>query len=172
MEKRPVLLLTAMRYRVGEHVLDLRKFELRKNDCLLPAEPQVLSLLFLLVENRDRLVSKDELVATIWGGRAVSDSAISSRIKSARQLIGDDGEAQRLIRTVHGKGFRFVGEVSACEAEVTGIRPLDAPGSKPSIAVLPFDCTDPSLSIISDGVPHDLIVGLSRLRSMMVIARG
>ena len=70
-----------MRYRVGEHVLDLRKFELRKNDRLLPAEPQVLSLLFLLVENRDRLVSKDELVATIWGGRAVSDSAISSRIK-------------------------------------------------------------------------------------------
>ena len=167
-----MLLLTAMRYRVGEHVLDLRKFELRKNDALLPVEPQVLSLLFHLVENRDRLVSKDELVATIWGGRAVSDSAISSRIKSARQLIGDDGEAQRLIRTVHGKGFRFVGEVSACEAEVTGIRPPDPVDSKPSIAVLPFDCTDPGLSIISDGVPHDVIVGLSRLRSMLVIARG
>ena len=169
---RLVLLFAAMRYRVGEHVLDLRKFELRKNDCLLPAEPQVLSLLFLLVENRDRLVSKDELVATIWGGRAVSDSAISSRIKSARQLLGDDGEAQRLIRTVHGKGFRFVGEVSACEAEVAERRLLDRPTSKPSIAVLPFDCTDPRLSIISDGVPHDLIVGLSRLRSLTVIARG
>jgi len=82
-----------MRYRVGEHVLDLRKFELRKKDRVLPAEPQVISLLFHLIENRDRLVSKDELVATIWGGRAVSDSAISSRIKSARQLLGDDGEA-------------------------------------------------------------------------------
>ena len=87
-----MLIFGAMRYRVGEHVLDLRKFELRRNDCLVPAEPQVLSLLFHLVENRDRLVSKDELVATIWGGRAVSDSAISSRIKTARQLIGDDGE--------------------------------------------------------------------------------
>jgi TolB-like protein len=161
-----------MRYRVGEHVLDLRKFELRKNDHVLSAEPQVLSLLFLLVENRDRLVSKDELVATIWGGRAISDSAISSRIKSARQLLGDDGEAQRLIRTVHGKGFRFVGEVSACEAEVTSLRLLDPIHSKPSIAVLPFDCADPSLSIISDGVPHELIVGLSRLRSLIVIARG
>ena len=160
-----------MRYRVGKHVLDLRKFELRKNDCLLSAEPQVLSLLFHLVENRDRLVSKDELVATIWGGRAISDSAISSRIKSARKLLGDDGEAQRLIRTVHGKGFRFVGEVSA-EAEVASIRPLDSIDSKPSIAVLPFDCTDPRLSTISDGVPHDLIVGLSRLRSLTVIARG
>jgi TolB-like protein len=160
-----------MRYRVGEHVLDLRKFELRKNDCVVSVEPQVLSLLFLLIENRDRLVSKDELVATIWGGRAISDAAISSRIKSARQLIGDDGEAQRLIRTVHSKGFRFVGEVSA-EADVANAFPLDLSDSKPSIAVLPFDCTDPRLSIISDGLPHDLIVGLSRLRSLTVIARG
>jgi DNA-binding winged helix-turn-helix (wHTH) protein len=96
--------------------LDLRKFELRKDELLVPAEPQVLSLLFLLVENRDRLVSKDELVAAIWDGRAVSDSAISSRIKTARKLLGDDGEAQRLIRTVHGKGFRFVGQVSTEEA--------------------------------------------------------
>jgi len=167
-----MLLFGAMRYRIGEHVLDLRKFEVRKNDELLPAEPQVLSLLFLLVENRDRLVSKDELVATIWGGRAVSDSAISSRIKSARQLLGDDGEAQRMIRTVHGKGFRFVGDVSVCGAEITGIRQIEPGDSRPSIAVLPFDCTDPRLSIISDGVPHDLIVGLSRLRSLTVIARG
>jgi len=160
-----------MRYRVGQHVLDLRRFELRKGDCLLPAEPQVLSLLFHLVENRDRLVSKDELVATIWGGRAVSDSAISSRIKTARQLLGDDGEAQRLIRTVHGKGFRFVGEATA-DAEAAPVPPTDPLDSKPSIAVLPFDCPDSRLSVISDGVPHDLIVGLSRLRSLTVIARG
>lgn len=161
-----------MRYRLGEYVLDERKFELRKNDRLLAVEPQVLSLLFLLVENRDRLVSKDELVATIWRGRAVSDSAISSRIKSARQLLGDDGEAQRLIRTVHGRGFRFVGEVSGCEAEISSARSVESGDSKPSIAVLPFDCADPKLSIISDGLPHDLIVGLSRLRSLTVIARG
>src|SRR6478672_13642665 len=114
-----VLMIPGMRYRVGDHILDLRKFELRKGDHLVPAEPQVLSLLFLLVENRDRLVTKDELVDTIWGGRAISDSAISSRIKSARQVLGDDGEAQRLIRTVHGRGFRFVGEVSE-ETEVDG----------------------------------------------------
>ena len=161
-----------MRYRVGEHVLDLRKFELRKNGCLVPVEPQVLSLLFLLVENRDRLVTKDELVATIWGGRAISDSAISSRIKSARQVLGDDGDTQRLIRTIHGKGFRFVEEVSAGAAEINGTHPFASGDSKPSIAVLPFTCDDPRLSIISDGVPHDLIVGLSRLRSLTVIARG
>ena len=161
-----------MQYSVGEHVLDMRKFEVRKNDRPVAAEPQVLSLIFLLVENRDRLVSKDELVATIWGGRAISDSAISTQIKNARQLLGDDGEAQRLIRTVHGKGFRFVGEVSAHEAEAAPVRPLDPSDSKPSIAVLPFECADPRLSIISDGLPHDLIAGLSRLRSLTVIARG
>lgn len=169
---RLVIASSPMRYRIGDYVLDLRKFELRKNDHLLSAEPQVLSLLFLLVENRDRLISKDELVATVWGGRAVSDSAISSRIKSARQLLGDDGETQRMIRTVHGKGFRFVGEVSACETDASGVESFDPMGTKPSIAVLPFDCADPALSIISDGVPHELIVGLSRLRSLTVIARG
>lgn len=119
-----------MRYRVGDYVLDPRKFELRKGDRLVPAEPQVLSLLFLLIENRDRLVSKDELVQAVWDGRAVSDSAISSRIKSARKLLGDDGDAQRLIRTVHGKGFRFVGDVCADASspanDESGDRPVDA----------------------------------------------
>lgn len=166
-----MLLSLIMRYRVGEYVLDLRKFEVRKNDRLLAAEPQVLSVLFLLVENRDRLVSKDELIETIWDGRAVTDSAISSRIKSARQLLGDDGEAQRMIRTVHGKGFRFVGEVQGCNNGIEAAE-LQRSNSKPSIAILPFDCADPSLSILSDGVPHDLIVGLSRLRSLTVISRG
>lgn len=117
-----------MRYRVGEHVLDSRKFELREGHRVVPAEPQVLSLLLLLIDNRDRLVSKDELVATIWGGRAVSDSAISSRIKSARKLLGDDGDAQRLIRTIHGKGFRFIGQVAAEECSSTvGAERTEAP---------------------------------------------
>lgn len=160
-----------MRFRVNEFILDLRKFELRKGDCLLPAEPQVLNLLFLLVENRDRLVTKDELIAAVWQGRAVSDSAISSRIKSARRLLGDDGEAQRMIRTVHGKGFRFVGNVAACDSKLVARRPKEGEG-QPSIAVLPFDCDSRDLAIISDGVPHELIVGLSRLRSLKVIARG
>lgn len=164
-------MILGMRYRVGDCVLDLLAFELRKHDLVLAAEPQVLCLLFLLVEHRDRLVSKDELIATVWNGRVVSDSAISSRIKSARRLLGDDGEAQRLIRTIHGKGYRFVGEVSADETHVS-IAKSNGRGIKPSIAVLPFACDDPQLSVISEGVPHDLLVGLSRLHSLTVIARG
>ena len=160
-----------MLYRVGKYVLDLRKFEVRKDERVLPAEPQVLSLLFLLVENRDRLVSKDEIVAAVWRGRAISESAISSRIKSARQLLGDDGEAQRLIRTIHGKGFRFVGEASP-HMDMEGTANAERRGTKPSVAVLPFDCDDCELSVLSEGVPHDLIVGLCRLHSLTVIARG
>ena len=160
-----------MQFRVNDFVLDLRKFELRKDGRLVHVEPQVLSLLFLLVENRDRLVTKDELIAAVWQGRAVSDSAISSRIKSARQLLGDDGEAQRMIRTIHGKGFRFVGHVSACDS-IAVARPQEMGAGQPSIAVLPFDCDSPELGIISEGVPHELIVGLCRLRSLKVIARG
>jgi DNA-binding winged helix-turn-helix (wHTH) protein len=78
---------------------------------LAPVEPQVFALLRLLIENRERVVSKDEIIERIWDGRIVSESAVSSRVKSARQAIGDSGEAQRLIRTVHKLGFRFVAEV-------------------------------------------------------------
>lgn len=94
----------------GEFELDTDAFELRRNGEAVPSEPQVLSLLALLVENHDRLVTKEEIVERIWDGRAISDAAISSRIKSARQLIGDDGKQQTHIRTVHGRGFRFVAD--------------------------------------------------------------
>jgi DNA-binding winged helix-turn-helix (wHTH) protein len=168
----PVIRFATMRYRVDDFVLDVRRFELRQSDRPLPVEPQVLSLLILLIENRDRLVSKDELIASVWNGRAVSDSAISSRIKSARQLLGDNGDAQRLIRTIHGRGFRFVGHVTAADTNGAGTSADERHGGKPSIAILPFDCTDADLAVICEGVPQELIVGLSRLHSLAVIARG
>ena len=93
--------------------LDLGAHELTRAGEVVPLEPQVFALLELLVENRDRLVSRDEIIDRIWGGRIVSEAALSSRIKSVRAAIGDDGRAQRLIRTHHGVGYRFVGEVRA-----------------------------------------------------------
>ncbi|QLC23966.1 alpha/beta fold hydrolase [Parasphingopyxis algicola] len=104
-----------MIYRFAGFELDEARFELRRAGEPLAAEPQVLSLLILLVENRDRLISKDEVIEKVWDGRFVSDAAVTSRIKSARRLLGDDGRQQRYIRTVHGKGFRFVGEVEENE---------------------------------------------------------
>ena len=72
-------------------------------------EPQVFALLALLVENSERLVSKDEIIEKVWDGRIVSDAAVASRVKSARQALGDDGKSQQFIRTIHGQGYRFVG---------------------------------------------------------------
>lgn len=101
-----------MRYRFGEFVLDAGRFELRHKGQSLATEPQVLSLLLVLAEAGDRLVTKDEIVEKVWDGRIVSDAAIASRIKSARQLLGDDGDRQAMIRTVRGIGVRFLPEIS------------------------------------------------------------
>ena len=84
-------------------------------------------LLLYLVRNRDRIVSKDELIETIWQGRVISDAALSSRISAARRAIGDTGNDQTLIRTLHKRGFRFVGEVedgSTPAAVAAGRKPL------------------------------------------------
>jgi TolB-like protein len=163
--------------------LDTDTSELRSGDRLVPVEPQVFALLRLLIENRERLVGKDEIIERVWNGRIVSDSAVASRVKSARQAIGDSGEAQRLIRTVHKLGFRFVGDVESSRpptAAVVGVadaalvsRPVE-PASRPSIAVLPFALVGAAgpYGSIADALPHDLIVELSRLRWLFVIARG
>jgi pimeloyl-ACP methyl ester carboxylesterase/DNA-binding winged helix-turn-helix (wHTH) protein len=94
------------------HILDIDRRELRCGSTLIAIEPQVFDLLVHLVQNRDRVVSKDDLIASVWGGRIVSDSALNSRINAARKAVGDNGESQKLIRTIARKGFRFVGEVS------------------------------------------------------------
>jgi len=95
----------------GEHRLDVDRRELRHGTELIAVEPQVFDLLVYLIRNRDRVVSKDDLIANVWGGRIVSESTLTSHIHAARKAIGDSGEAQRLIRTLPRKGFRFVGEI-------------------------------------------------------------
>ncbi len=89
--------------------LDLSQVELRRSGVRVRVEPQVFEVLAYLVNHRDRMVPKEELMDNVWGGRFVSETAVTSRIKQARQAIGDNGQAQRLIRTVHGRGYRFVG---------------------------------------------------------------
>lgn len=91
--------------------LDLSRVELRRSGVRVRVEPQVFEVLAYLVDRRDRVVTKEELMDHVWGGRFVSESAVTSRIKQVRQAVGDDGHAQRLIRTVHSRGYRFVGTV-------------------------------------------------------------
>src|ERR1700744_1440101 len=118
-----------MFYRFGPFGLDLATVELRAHGENLRLEPQVFALLALLAENHDRLVSKDEIIEKVWEGRAVSDAAVASRVKSARQAVDDDGKSQAVIRTLHGQGFRFVADVRAsagADAALTE-RHLDTP---------------------------------------------
>lgn len=172
-----------MLFRFARFELDGARFELRENGAAVPVEPQVLSLLLLLAGNRDRMVGKDEIVERVWNGRIVSDSAISSRVKAARRALGDDGRAQRMIRTIHGRGFRFVHKVEGGPAAAPAVAPgSDAggetpalePPARPSIAVLPFRRLDEAgpHDMLAEGLPHDIIAELSRLRWLFVIARG
>src|SRR3546814_2705183 len=132
-----------MAWAFGEFQLDPERFQLSCGGRPVQLEPQVLTLLIHLIQNRDRMVTKDEIVAAVWQGRAVSDASISSRIRSARQAVGDDGVRQVVIRTVHGRGFQFTPEVTAfppahgASATAPG-EPREVPVRRPSIAVLPF----------------------------------
>jgi DNA-binding winged helix-turn-helix (wHTH) protein len=134
------------------YMLDTDQRELSRGSESIAVEPQVFDLLTYLVENRERVVTKDDLIASVWSGRIVSDSTLTSRINAARKALGDSGEDQMLIRTIARKGLRFVGDVhvqskGAEQARATGPTPVEShePArlasplpDRPAIAVLPF----------------------------------
>ncbi len=167
--------------RFGAFELDTALYELRRSGNPVAVEPQVFNLLAFLAANRDRTVTKDELFAEIWGGRIVSDAALSSQIKAARKAIGDDGSSQHSIRTVHGRGFRFVAPVAASVETSAAASPEEAAaadmpeavGARPSVAVLPFENLNrnPEEDYFADGLSEDIITALSKNRWLTVIAR-
>jgi TolB-like protein len=186
-----------LNFRFADFEIDVARQELRRAGAVIHIEPQVFDVLVHLVRNRERTVSREELVDTVWKGRVVSEAALSSRIAAARKAIGDTGNDQRLIRTLHKRGFRFVGEVGGAPAsvamasddgppvpfsentnelvplvETSRQRPLSLP-DKPSIAVLPFQnmSGDPDQEYFADGLTEDIITGLSRQPWFFVIAR-
>ncbi len=174
-----------------DYALDIARRELRRGNQQIAVEPQVFDLLVYLVQNRERVVTKDDLLDAVWSGRFVSESNLTTRINAARKAIGDSGEEQRLIRTVPRKGFRFVGVVSIAAETATKEVPARtattraanfpiAAGSsnptlpdRPSIAVLPFQnmSADPEQEYFADGMADEIITALSRFRSLFVIAR-
>jgi TolB-like protein/DNA-binding winged helix-turn-helix (wHTH) protein len=124
-----------LKYQFSEFEIDLSQQELRRLGEAVHIEPQVFDLIVHLVRNRDRIVSKDELIETIWNGRIISEAALSSRINGARRALGDNGNDQALIRTLHKRGFRFVGDVQTIDAPMTDAEAArlvpDAPGGVP-----------------------------------------
>jgi len=169
-----------LRYLFEEFTLDTDRRELRRGADAVAIAPQVFDLLDYLIRNRERVVSKDDLIAAIWDGRVVSDPALTTRLNIARGMIGDTGSEQRLIKTLQRKGFRFVGAVQEVRgpavAAVADAEPSKAPlilPDKPSIAVLPFQnmSGDPEQEYFADGIAEDILTGLSRHRWLFVIAR-
>src|SRR5471030_1454837 len=176
-----------MQYLFSDQTLDTDRRELCRGADRVAVEPQVFDLLVYLVKNRDRVVSKDDLIATIWDGRIVSESTLTSRINAARKAVGDSGRDQKLIRTIARKGFRFVGTLRSSQGErdTSGSasaardetnepsRSVLPPLDRPAIAVLPFTnmSDETEQEYFSDGISEDIITGLSKLRWFYVIAR-
>jgi TolB-like protein/cytochrome c-type biogenesis protein CcmH/NrfG len=171
-------------FQFEDFVLDPDRRELRRAGTLVAVEPQVFDLINYLVCNRDRVVTRDNLLDAIWNGRVVSESTLSSRINAARRALNDSGGEQRLIRTVARKGVRFVGRVEGSRpaeassspvpknADATMRSPLPLP-DRPAIAVLPFTnlSGETEQEYFSDGISEDIIMALSKLRWFFVIAR-
>ncbi len=183
-----------MRYRFAAFEFDADDQELRREGRVVEATPQVLAILRFLLVSRDRLVTKKELIDEIWEGRAISDAALTVRIRALRQALGDSGAEQRLIKTVRGRGFRFVGEVALEHGKVAAVPaqsptsssqtpdttapaqdPLSQiPESRPKVAVLPFELLAPAgeLDLLARALPDEILTSLAKLRTLAVIARG
>ena len=159
--------------------LNIDRAELRGPEGQIALEPKALALLRLLVENHERVLSRDEMIATVWGGRVISDAAVSTVLKLVRKALGDDGAAQTYIRTVRGLGHRFVAPVRIRSSGT--VLPIEPPvteqvpqrGERPTIAVLPFSQSGlgHSFATLGDGIPAEIISSLARLRWLRVIAR-
>jgi len=188
-------------YKFHDFSLDIDRRELRRAGELVSIEPQTFDLLQFLIQNRERVVSKDEIVTAVWNGRIVSESTITSRITDLRHAVGDTGGQQKVIRTLARKGFRFVAAVPAGDLEAGAPKenekadpemgePQTAPvglgaaemliyseiilPEKPSIVVLPFAnlSGDPTQEYFADGMVEDITIALGRLPWLFVIGSG
>ena len=162
-------------FRFSEFELDLSRYELRRGGEVIKAEPRVLEVLNFLIEHRARVVPKEELLDTIWRDVHVSESAMTTAIRDARRALGDSSAEPRWIRTVYGRGFRFVGEIAEAPAAPKPAPPPkpEQPSTRKSIAVLPFADLSPARDQghFCDGLAEELINTLTRIHELRVISR-
>ncbi|MGB6007414.1 winged helix-turn-helix domain-containing tetratricopeptide repeat protein [Castellaniella sp.] len=163
-------------------MLDLERRELHRASQPVATTPKVFDLLVYLISQHDRVVTRDELMEAVWGGRIISESTVASHVNAARAVVGDDGQRQRIIRTIPRKGFRFVATIGTPDGPVPSAGPVAANhlpqndadlSDKPSIAVLPFVNLSGGAErdYLADGVIEDIITALSRYRWLFVVAR-
>jgi len=167
-----------MLYNFDRFCLDANRRELLRDGVPVSVEPKVFDLLVCLVGQRERVVSKDDLIKTVWDGRIVSESALATCINAARVAVDDNGEEQRYIKTLPRKGLRFVGTIRQGSTEgqlpaLQALQPRIELPDRPSIAVLPFQnmSSDPEQEYFADGIVADIIAGLARIKWLFVISR-
>ena len=160
-----------MNFSFGPYTVDTEQLELARDGVAIPLQPQAFSLLVFLIERADRVVSKDEIIESVWQGRIVGDGTLNARINALRRALSDDGATQSMIKTFPRQGFRFVGELLSTPLVPEAAR--SHAGSKASIAVLPFVniSADQEQLYFADGLTEDLITDLSKNRDLFVIAR-
>src|SRR5215475_3077822 len=163
-----------MQFSFDGHLLDTDRRELWRGSEPIAVEPQVFDLLTYLLQHRDRVVTKGDLLEAVWGGRIVSGSALTTRINAARRAVGDTGETQRLIRTLPRKGVRFIAEVKerVTSLDLVALQRAGEFSEKTSIVVLPFQnlSDDPELEYFADGLVEEIITALSRIGWLFVIS--
>jgi len=171
-----------MIYRFDEFEIDTQNYQLCRQGQTVEIEPKVFDLLCYLVKNRNMLVTRDKLFENLWPGRVVSDTSLSNQINAARKAVGDNGQKQMVIKTVHGRGYQFVASTDEIGGENAELSNKVAPGSgqtalqlpdKPSIVVLPFlNLSDDSeQEYFSDGITEDITTALAYFSGLFVIAR-
>jgi adenylate cyclase len=155
-------------FRFGDFELDPGRYELRRGGTAVKTEPRVLELLDFLIRHRDRVVPKEELLDALWPDTHVSESALTSTIRDARRALDDAPSNARWIKTVYGRGFRFIGEIGAPPVTTTAPAP-----TKKSIAVLPFTDLSPEKDqgYFCDGIAEELINALTRIEELRVVSR-
>ncbi|MEZ5560569.1 MAG: winged helix-turn-helix domain-containing protein [Pseudomonadales bacterium] len=153
--------------------------ELHRQGQRVPLEPLIYRVLLHLLERRDRVVTKDELLEDLWAGKVVSDATLSNALKLARKAVGDTGDAQQVIRTVRGHGYRFVASVQQLDPGPLAARPRTTDQERPALPVMPslallgFEDLGghPASGVFSEGLAVDLNARLARLHGLFVIAR-
>jgi len=173
-------MIRSLVFQFNQFSLDTVQYRLCLSGEAISVEPQVFDLLSYLIINRGRIVSRDELMDNLWKGKVVSDAALAVCLKDARKAVGDSGDRQSIIKTIHGRGYQFIAEVSEsgdekmADNENRSSQPkVLALPDKPSVAVMPFTnmSNDPEQDFFADGVTEDIITELSRERDLFVIAR-
>ena len=168
---RVVATVPRMALSFADCVLDLDRQELRRDGDVVSIEPQALRILEQLIERRGTVVSKTDLLDNVWGDRFVSESALTTQIKALRRAVGDSGRNQEIVRTVHGRGYMFIADVTDSEPEAA---PEPIPDrTKPVLAVLPFEnlSVDPAQAHVAEGLTYDLVAALSKHRSLRMLTR-